>query len=96
MVYHHSYPYLVTINSILPAIVAGNAVLLKPSPQTPLVAERFVDVLHKAGVPQDLVQVLHLSPGLTSYVIQHKLVDFVSFTESVGRRQGRGECSGRR
>lgn len=72
-----------TINSVLPAIVAGNAVLLKPSPQTPLVAERFVDALHKAGVPKDLVQVLHLSPALTSYVVQHKLVDFVSFTGSV-------------
>ena len=72
-----------TINSVLPAIIAGNAVLLKPSPQTPLAAERFVDALHKAGVPQDLVQVLHLSPGLTSHVVQHKLVDFVSFTGSV-------------
>lgn len=72
-----------TINSVLPAIVAGNAVLLKPSPQTPLVAERFVDALHKAGVPEDLVQVLHLSPALTSYVVKHKLVDFISFTGSV-------------
>ena len=79
----HSYPYLVTINSVLPAIVAGNAVLLKPSPQTPLAAERFVDALFKAGVPEDLVQVLHLSPALTSYVVQHELVDFVSFTGSV-------------
>ncbi|KAG8215805.1 Aldehyde/histidinol dehydrogenase [Butyriboletus roseoflavus] len=78
-----NYPYLVTINSVLPAIVAGNAVLLKPSPQTPLAAERFVNALHKAGVPEDLVQVLHLSPALTSYVVKHKLVDFVSFTGSV-------------
>ncbi|KIK98397.1 hypothetical protein PAXRUDRAFT_134312, partial [Paxillus rubicundulus Ve08.2h10] len=78
-----NFPYLVTINSVLPAIVAGNAVLLKPSPQTPLVAERFADALHKAGVPRDLIQVLHLSPSLTSYVIQHNLVDFVSFTGSV-------------
>ncbi|KAF9242795.1 Aldehyde/histidinol dehydrogenase [Melanogaster broomeanus] len=78
-----NYPYLVTINSVLPAIVSGNAVLLKPSPQTPLVAERFADALHKAGVPKDIVQVLHLSPSLTSHVIQHSLVDFISFTGSV-------------
>ncbi|KAN0078246.1 aldehyde dehydrogenase [NAD(P)+] [Tylopilus felleus] len=78
-----NFPYLVTINSVLPAIVAGNAVLLKPSPQTPLAAERFVDALHKAGVPENLVQVLHLSPALTSYVVKHELVDFVSFTGSV-------------
>ncbi|KIJ67250.1 hypothetical protein HYDPIDRAFT_107992 [Hydnomerulius pinastri MD-312] len=78
-----NFPYLVSINSVLPAIVAGNAVLLKPSPQTPLVAERFADALHKAGVPKDIIQVLHLSPSLTSYVVQHSLVDFVSFTGSV-------------
>ncbi|KIJ19726.1 aldehyde dehydrogenase [NAD(P)+] [Paxillus involutus ATCC 200175] len=82
-----NFPYLVTINSVLPAIIAGNAVLLKPSPQTPLVAERFADALHKAGVPKDLIQVLHLSPSLTSYVIQHNLVDFVSFTGSVAGGQ---------
>ncbi|KAH7886643.1 Aldehyde/histidinol dehydrogenase [Phlebopus sp. FC_14] len=78
-----NFPYLVSINSVLPAIIAGNAVLLKPSPQTPLVAERFASALHKAGVPEDIIQVLHLSPPLTSYVVQHKLVDFVSFTGSV-------------
>ena len=63
--------------------MAGNAVLLKPSPHAPLVAERFVDALHKAGVPEDLAQVVHLSPQLASYVVQHKLVDFISFTGSV-------------
>ena len=84
-----------TINSVLPAIVAGNAVLLKPSPQTPLVAERFVDALHKAGVPADLAQVLHLSPELTAYVVQHKLVDFVSFTGSVVGGRGRWRRVGR-
>ena len=80
---HFSFPYLTSINSVLPAIVAGNAVLLKPSPQTPLVAERFATALINAGVPKDLIQVLHLSPSLTSYVVQHSVVDFVSFTGSV-------------
>lgn len=80
---HFSFPYLTSINSVLPAIIAGNAVLLKPSPQTPLVAERFATALINAGVPKNLIQVLHLSPSLTSYVVQHKLVDFVSFTGSV-------------
>ncbi|EPQ53392.1 hypothetical protein GLOTRDRAFT_107263 [Gloeophyllum trabeum ATCC 11539] len=78
-----NYPYLVSINSVLPALVAGNSVLLKPSPQTPLTAERFALALTRAGVPADVIQVLHLSPSLTTYAVQHPLVDFVSFTGSV-------------
>lgn len=82
-VIHFSFPYLTSINSVLPAIIAGNAVLLKPSPQTPLVAEKLAAAFVSAGVPTDIIQVLHLSSTLTSYVVQHKLVDFVSFTGSV-------------
>ncbi|KAI0076634.1 aldehyde dehydrogenase [Panus rudis PR-1116 ss-1] len=78
-----NYPYLVSINSVLPALVAGNSVLLKPSPQTPLAAERFALALTRAGVPEDVIQVLHLSPELTSYAVAHPQVDFVSFTGSV-------------
>ncbi|KAH9064100.1 succinate semialdehyde dehydrogenase [Lactarius vividus] len=78
-----NYPYLTSINSILPAIVAGNAVLLKPSPQTPLTAERLALALHRAGLPENVIQVLHLSPPLTTFVVQHPLVNFISFTGSV-------------
>lgn len=78
-----SYPYLVSINAVLPAIIAGNSVLLKPSPQTPLTAERFALALTRAGVPPAVIQVVHLSPKLTEYVIKHPKVDFVSFTGSV-------------
>ncbi|CAL1702430.1 unnamed protein product [Somion occarium] len=78
-----NYPYLVSINSVLPAIIAGNAVTLKPSPQTPLTAERFALALTQAGVPADVIQVVHLSPELTSFAASHPQVDFVSFTGSV-------------
>ncbi|KAG1784625.1 Aldehyde/histidinol dehydrogenase [Suillus plorans] len=78
-----NYPYLVMINSVLPALIAGNAVILKPSPQTPLTAVRFKEALNNAGFPTDLIQVVHLSLPLTRYVVQHKLVDFVVFTGSV-------------
>ncbi|THH18080.1 hypothetical protein EW146_g2840 [Bondarzewia mesenterica] len=78
-----NFPYLTSVNSVLPAIIAGNAILLKPSPQTPLTAERFALALTRAGVPDDVIQVLHLSPELVSHAIQHPLVDFVSFTGSV-------------
>ncbi|KAJ7218308.1 succinate semialdehyde dehydrogenase [Mycena rebaudengoi] len=78
-----NFPYLTSVNSVLPALIAGNAVLLKPSPQTPLTAERFSLALTRAGVPQDVIVPVHLSPELTSHAIQHPLVNFVSFTGSV-------------
>ncbi|EIM92724.1 succinate semialdehyde dehydrogenase [Stereum hirsutum FP-91666 SS1] len=82
-----NFPYLVSINSVLPAIVSGNAVLFKPSPQTPLTAERIALALTRAGVPEDVIQVLHLSPPLVEHAIKHTLVDFVSFTGSVAGGQ---------
>ncbi|KAH8105450.1 succinate semialdehyde dehydrogenase [Cristinia sonorae] len=78
-----NFPYLVSINSVLPAIIAGNAVLFKPSPQTPLTAERLALALTRAGVPEDIIQALHLTPALTTFAVQHTAVDFVSFTGSV-------------
>ena len=78
-----SFPYLVSINAVLPAIIAGNAVLLKPSPQTPLTAERFAVALERAGVPPGVIQVVHLSPQLTNHAINDPSVAFVSFTGSV-------------
>ncbi|KAG6837465.1 hypothetical protein H0H93_009008 [Arthromyces matolae] len=84
------------INSVLPAIIAGNSVLLKPSPQTPVTAERFVSALLKAGLPQNVLQVTHLSLDLTRYVVSHPGVEFVSFTGSVkgGREVGRAAVEG--
>jgi acyl-CoA reductase-like NAD-dependent aldehyde dehydrogenase len=78
-----NFPYLVSINAVLPAIIAGNAVVLKPSPQTPLTAERFASALARAGVPEGVIHVAHLSPALTAHAVRHPLVDFVSFTGSV-------------
>ncbi|KAF7323844.1 Succinate semialdehyde dehydrogenase [Mycena kentingensis (nom. inval.)] len=78
-----NFPYLTAVNSVFPALLAGNAVLLKAAPQTPRSAEIMVDSLIKAGFPKDLVVAVHLSPDLTKQAIQHPLVDFVSFTGSV-------------
>ncbi|KAF7289958.1 Succinate semialdehyde dehydrogenase [Mycena indigotica] len=78
-----NFPYLTSVNSVFPALIAGNAVLLKPSPQTPLSAEILADSLVHAGFPKDLIIPLHLTPELTTQAVQHPLVDFVSFTGSV-------------
>ncbi|KAG6889642.1 hypothetical protein C0995_015757 [Termitomyces sp. Mi166 len=91
-----NYPYLTSINSVLPAMIAGNTVLLKPSPQTPVTAEQFASALIKAGLPKDVVQVTHLSLELARYVVRSPRVEFVSFTGSVkgGREVGRAAAEG--
>ncbi len=78
-----NYPYLIAVNSVIPALMAGNAVLLKHSAQTPLCGERFESCLRKAGLPDGLLQVLHLSHGQTTRLISDPRVDFVAFTGSV-------------
>lgn len=78
-----NYPYLIAVNSIIPALMAGNAVILKHSAQTPLCAERFATCLTKAGLPDGVFQVLHLSHTDTEKVIRDPRIDFVAFTGSV-------------
>ncbi|KAG5643914.1 hypothetical protein DXG03_009486 [Asterophora parasitica] len=78
-----NFPYLTAINALLPALLAGNTVLLKPSPQTPLTAERLADAFTAAGLPENVLTVLHLTPELTKRAVQDPRVQFVSFTGSV-------------
>jgi acyl-CoA reductase-like NAD-dependent aldehyde dehydrogenase len=78
-----NYPYLIAVNSVVPALVAGNAVVLKHSAQTPLCAEVFAECFAAAGLPAGLFQVLHLSHEDTERVIGDARVDFVAFTGSV-------------
>ena len=79
-----NYPYLIAINSIVPALLAGNSVVLKHSAQTPLISERFADAFKEAGLPEGLFQYLYLSHEDTANVIRDERVQFVSFTGSVG------------
>jgi len=78
-----NYPYLIAVNSVVPALLAGNAVILKHSAQTPLCAERFAECFAAAGLPSGLFQVLHLQHADTERVIRDPRVDFVAFTGSV-------------
>jgi acyl-CoA reductase-like NAD-dependent aldehyde dehydrogenase len=78
-----NYPYLIAVNSVVPALMAGNAVVLKHSAQTPLCAERFEACLREAGLPEGAFQALHLSHADTERVIRDPRVDFVAFTGSV-------------
>lgn len=78
-----NYPYLTAVNAVVPALLAGNAVLLKHSSQTPLVAERFAEGFKAAGLPDGLLQVLHLTHADTEKLIGSPDIDFVCFTGSV-------------
>jgi len=78
-----NYPFLTAVNAVVPAILAGNAVILKHSSQTPLVAERFAEGFKAAGLPDGVMQVLHISHADTEKLIASDGIDFVAFTGSV-------------
>lgn len=78
-----NYPYLIAVNSVVPALAAGNAVILKHSSQTIRCAERFAEAFEEAGLPEGVFQVLHLTHQSTEEMISKGLCDVVSFTGSV-------------
>ena len=82
-----NYPYMTAINSVAPALIAGNAVLLKHASQTPLVGERLAQAFHEAGIPEDVFQNVVLDHQTTSDLIAAKSFGFVNFTGSVGGGQ---------
>jgi acyl-CoA reductase-like NAD-dependent aldehyde dehydrogenase len=78
-----NYPYLTSVNSVVPAIMAGNVVVLKHSNQTPLCAERYAECFKEAGLPEGVFQFLHCSHEQSAGMIASPMVDFVAFTGSV-------------
>jgi acyl-CoA reductase-like NAD-dependent aldehyde dehydrogenase len=78
-----NYPYLTAVNAVMPALIAGNAVVLKHSHQTPLCAERFHEAFARAGVPAGVFQYLHLSHADTAGLVGDARVASVCFTGSV-------------
>lgn len=79
-----NYPYMTAINTVAPALIAGNSVVLKHSTQTLLVGERMAEAFHLAGVPKDVFQNAFLDHQTTSDLIATKSFGFVNFTGSVG------------
>ncbi|HMA16391.1 MAG TPA: aldehyde dehydrogenase family protein, partial [Kiloniellaceae bacterium] len=78
-----NYPYLTAVNSIVPALMAGNAVVLKHAAQTLLVGERFQAACDKAGLPEGLFTNLCMSHEQVGKVIAARKADQVNFTGSV-------------
>ena len=78
-----NYPLLTAVNAVVPALVAGNAVILKHSHQTPLCAERMAEAAGRADLPAALLQYLHIGHDATARLIRSPEVDYVAFTGSV-------------
>ncbi|WGL18008.1 aldehyde dehydrogenase family protein [Microbulbifer bruguierae] len=78
-----NYPYLTAINAVVPALLAGNSVLLKHSTQTPLCAERLTEAFRDAGLPEGVFQYLHLDHRDAEQVIINGSVQHIAFTGSV-------------
>jgi acyl-CoA reductase-like NAD-dependent aldehyde dehydrogenase len=78
-----NYPFLTAVNTIIPAIMAGNAVVLKHAAQTQLVAERFQQAFDEAGLPEGVFQFLHVAGATAEALVGDGRVAHVAFTGSV-------------
>ena len=78
-----NYPFLTAVNAIIPAIMAGNAVVLKHAAQTQLVAERFQQAFDEAGLPAGVFQHLHIAGATAEAMVRDPRVAHVAFTGSV-------------
>jgi len=78
-----NYPYLCSVNVVIPAIMAGNSVILKSAQQTPLVAERYAESFKEAGLPDGVFQYLHVTHDDAAKIIGDARIGFVAFTGSV-------------
>ena len=78
-----NYPYLTAVNAIIPALLAGNCVLLKHSDQTPLVAQHFLECLKEAGCPEGVFDTIYIDHPSVGRLIGDSRINHVCFTGSV-------------
>jgi len=78
----YNFPAHLPNGHIIPALIAGNAILFKPSEKTPATGEMLVECFHAAGVPQDVVQLIIGGPEEGKALVAHAAVDGVLFTGS--------------
>jgi acyl-CoA reductase-like NAD-dependent aldehyde dehydrogenase len=88
-----NYPYLTAVNSVIPALMAGNTVVLKHAASTLLVAERFQQAFDRARLPEGVFQHLVLSHPQVGEIIRSRLADMVCFTGSVAGGKAMEEAS---
>ncbi len=91
-----NYPYLTAVNVIIPALLAGNTVILKHAEQTPLCAERFAEAFKAIGLPEGVFQYFHLTHPQVADVIKDRRISYVAFTGSVAGGQAIQKAAGNR
>jgi aldehyde dehydrogenase (NAD+) len=78
-----NFPIAIPAWKLCPALVCGNTVVLKPAEDTPLLAQRFVDLLHEAGLPEGVVQIVHgYGEEAGDALVRHPDVPVITFTGS--------------
>jgi aldehyde dehydrogenase (NAD+) len=78
-----NFPIAIPAWKLTPALVCGNTVVLKPAEDTPLLAQRFVDILHEAGMPEGVVQIVHgFGEEAGAALVRHPDVPVITFTGS--------------
>ncbi|CAJ2512229.1 Uu.00g052440.m01.CDS01 [Anthostomella pinea] len=84
VIFAWNYPYLILVNSLIPALLAGNTVIMKPSPQTPTIAEQVVKAFSVAGLPSGVLQYFHCgSPIMMESLVRNPKIALICFTGSV-------------
>ncbi len=84
-----NFPIAIPSWKITPALIAGNTIVFKPAEETPVCATRFIEILHEAGLPPGVLNMVHgFGPSVGEPLVRHPGVNTVSFTGSneVGER----------
>ncbi|QRD92616.1 Aldehyde/histidinol dehydrogenase [Aspergillus flavus] len=83
IIFAWNFPYLIIVNSLIPALLARNPVILKPSPQAPLVGDRIKEIFDEAGLPPAVLQVIHSGSTKTlKELVKIPDINLVTFTGS--------------
>ncbi|MTT31811.1 aldehyde dehydrogenase family protein [Terrilactibacillus sp. BCM23-1] len=78
-----NFPIAIISWKSLPALVTGNAVVWKPAPETPMIAEEFMKIYEEAGLPKGLMNLVNGSgPEVGNAIVEHPDIDLISFTGS--------------
>ncbi len=79
-----NFPLAIFLGQVAAALAAGNSVLAKPAPQTPLIAYRAIQLAHEAGVPKDVLHFLPGGPEVGRLLTSDPRIAGVAFTGSTG------------
>lgn len=79
-----NFPVAIPLWKMAPALVAGNTVVLKPAPETPLITQKLSELFIEAGFPPGVINVVHGDAAPATALIEHPAVKAVSFTGSTG------------